>query len=58
VQVVGCKTTLRNESEPCQTSSKGLVRELTAISLGEPQAGTDPRMPEWGNLAGVMPSRP
>ncbi len=31
---------------------------LAAISLGEPQAGFDPRMPEWGNPAGVMPSRP
>src|SRR2546430_17629084 len=29
-----------------------------AISLGEPQAGIDPRMSEWGNLGGVMPTRP
>jgi hypothetical protein len=29
-----------------------------AISLGEPQAGSDPRMPEWGNPGGVMPTHP
>ena len=26
-----------------------------AKSLGEPQAGIDPRISEWGNPAGVMP---
>ena len=25
-----------------------------AISFGEPQAGVDPEVPEWGNPAGVM----
>jgi hypothetical protein len=29
-----------------------------AISLGEPQAGCDPGMSEWGNLGGVMSARP
>ena len=29
-----------------------------AISPGEPQAGIDPGMPEWGNLGGVMPAHP
>src|SRR5438552_3798588 len=29
-----------------------------AISLGEPQAGIDPRMSEWGNLGGERPTRP
>jgi hypothetical protein len=28
---------------------------LAARSLGEPQAGVDPGVPEWGNLAGVNP---
>ena len=26
----------------------------TAISFGEPQAGFDPEISEWGNLAGVI----
>ena len=29
-----------------------------AISRGEPHAGVDPRMSEWGNPAGVMPGHP
>src|SRR5215813_9880808 len=28
-----------------------------AKSRGEPQAGREPRMSEWGNLGGVMPAR-
>ena len=28
---------------------------LAAISLGEPQAGVDPGMPEWGNPLRVIP---
>ena len=28
---------------------------LAAISFGEPQAGVDPEIPEWGNPARVMP---
>ena len=31
---------------------------LAAISHGEPQAGVDPWMSEWGNPAGVMPGQP
>jgi len=29
-----------------------------AKSLGEPRAGYDPGMPEWGNLMRVIPHRP
>ncbi len=29
-----------------------------AISLGEPQAGVDPGIPEWGNPARVIPGHP
>jgi hypothetical protein len=28
---------------------------LAAISLGEPQAGVDPGIPEWGNPSRVIP---
>ena len=31
---------------------------LAAISHGEPQAGVDPWMSEWGNPVGVMPDQP
>ena len=28
---------------------------LAAISFGEPQAGADPKIPEWGNPTRVIP---
>ncbi len=28
---------------------------LAAISFGEPQAGVDPEIPEWGNPSRVIP---
>jgi hypothetical protein len=31
---------------------------LAAISLGEPQAGVDPGIPEWGNPTRVIPRYP
>ena len=31
---------------------------LAAISFGEPQAGVDPEIPEWGNPASVMGGYP
>jgi hypothetical protein len=31
---------------------------MAAISLGEPPAGCDPRMSEWGNPSRVMPGDP
>jgi len=31
---------------------------LAAISFGEPQAGVDPEIPEWGNPTGVIPGHP
>ena len=31
---------------------------LAAISSGEPQAGVDPEIPEWGNPTRVMPGDP
>ena len=31
---------------------------LAAISFGEPQAGVDPEIPEWGNPTRVIPGNP
>ncbi len=31
---------------------------LAAISFGEPQAGVDPEIPDWGNPARVIPGHP
>jgi hypothetical protein len=57
----GCRLTWRKgrRAHGGCLGAKGRGRAwLTAKSLGEPSAGVDPGMPEWGNLSGGMPGHP